>query len=119
MEWTPFGVQSVKQRGFTYLSAEYHEAWTDNEKKQQHGCVLLGAGLTNRPVISRLDGIDPKQLSQDDNDHDTPVRVHRSLGNMLRSSLWDNLEVSLWSSLRYSLEQTAQNAQSVEETNDA
>ena len=51
--------------------------------------------------------------------HDTPVRVHRSLGNMLRSSLWDNLEVSLWSSLRYSLEQTAQNAQSVEETNDA
>lgn len=76
VEWTPFGVQSVKQRGFTYLSAEYHEAWTDNEKKQQHGCVLLGAGLTNRPVISRLDGIDPKQLSQDDdNDHDAPARV--------------------------------------------
>lgn len=75
VEWTPFGVQSVKQRGFTYLSAEYHEAWTDNEKKQQHGCVLLGAGLTNRPVISRLDGIDPKQLSQDDNDHDAPTRV--------------------------------------------
>ena len=54
VEWTPFGVQSVKQRGFTYLSAEYHEAWTDNEKKQQHGCVLLGAGLTNRPVISQI-----------------------------------------------------------------
>lgn len=75
VEWTPFGVQSVKERGFTYLSAEYHEAWQDNEKKQQHGCVLLGAGLTNRPVISRLDGIDPKQLSQDDNDHDAPARV--------------------------------------------
>lgn len=75
VEWTPFGVRSIKEKGFTYLSAEYHEAWTDNEKKQQHGCVLLGAGLTNRPVISRLDGIDPKQLSQDDNDHDTPVRV--------------------------------------------
>lgn len=75
VEWTPYGVQAIKERGFTYLSAEYHEAWADNEKKQQHGCVLLGAGLTNRPVISRLDGIDPKQLSQDDNDHDTPVRV--------------------------------------------
>lgn len=74
VEWTPFGVQSVKERGFTYLSAEYHEAWQDNEKKQQHGCVLLGAGLTNRPVISRLDGIDPKSLSQD-NDHDASVRV--------------------------------------------
>lgn len=75
VEWTPFGVRSIKEKGFTYLSAEYHEAWTDNEKKQQHGCVLLGAGLTNRPVISRLDGIDPKQLSQDDNDHDAPARV--------------------------------------------
>lgn len=75
VEWTPFGVQSVKERGFTYLSAEYHEAWADNELKQQHGCVLLGAGLTNRPVISRLDGIDPKSLSRDDHDQDTPVRV--------------------------------------------
>lgn len=75
VEWTPYGVQAIKERGFTYLSAEYHEAWADNEKKQQHGCVLLGAGLTNRPVISRLDGIDPKQLSQDDNDHDAPARV--------------------------------------------
>lgn len=75
VEWTPYGVQSVKQKGFTYLSAEYHEAWQDNEHKKQHGCVLLGAGLTNRPVIKGLDGIDPKLLSQDDNDHDTPVRV--------------------------------------------
>lgn len=74
VEWTPFGVQSVKERGFTYLSAEYHEAWQDNEQKKQHGCVLLGAGLTNRPVVSRLDGIDPKSLSQD-NDHDASVRV--------------------------------------------
>lgn len=75
VEWTPFGVQSVREKGFTYLSAEYHEAWQDNEKKQQHGCVLLGAGLTNRPVIKGLDGIDPKQLSQDGNDHDDAVRV--------------------------------------------
>lgn len=75
VEWTEFGVQSVKQRGFTYLSAEYHEAWADNEQKQQHGCVLLGAGLTNRPVISRLDGIDPKTLSHGEADHDAPARV--------------------------------------------
>lgn len=75
VEWTPYGIQSVKQKGFTYLSAEYHEAWQDNEHKKQHGCVLLGAGLTNRPVIKGLDGIDPKLLSQDDNDHDAPARV--------------------------------------------
>ena len=75
VEWTPYGIQSVKQKGFTYLSAEYHEAWQDNEHKKQHGCVLLGAGLTNRPVIKGLDGIDPKLLSQDDSDHDAPARV--------------------------------------------
>lgn len=75
VEWTPFGVDAVKQRGFTYLSAEYHEQWADNEHKAQHGCVLLGAGLTLRPVVSHLEGVDPKQLSQDDADHDTPVRT--------------------------------------------
>lgn len=71
VEWTPFGVDAIKQRGFTYLSAEYHEAWADNEKQQPHGCVLLGAGLTVRPVIKHLE---PVQLSED-YDHATPVRV--------------------------------------------
>lgn len=71
VEWTPFGVDAIKQRGFTYLSAEYHEAWKDNEKQQPHGCVLLGAGLTVRPVIKHLE---PVQLSED-YDHATPVRV--------------------------------------------
>lgn len=71
VEWTPFGLDAIKQRGFSYLSAEYHEAWADNERQQTHGCVLLGAGLTVRPVIKHLD---PVQLSQD-NDHDHAVRV--------------------------------------------
>jgi hypothetical protein len=71
VEWTSFGVSAVKDRGFHYLSAEFHEQWTDNEKKLQHGCVLLGAGLTIRPVIKNLD---PVQLSVDD-DHDAAPRV--------------------------------------------
>ena len=61
VEWTDYGVQAVKDRGFTYLSAEFHEQWKDNEQGQDHGCVLLGAGLTIRPVIKRLD---PVQLSE-------------------------------------------------------
>ncbi|MDP1530321.1 MAG: phage protease [Rhodoferax sp.] len=72
VEWTPFGVDAIKQRGFTYLSAEYHEAWTDNEKQQPHGCVLLGAGLTVRPVIKNLD---PVQLSDEDHAAGDPVRT--------------------------------------------
>jgi len=72
VEWTPFGVDAIKQRGFSYLSAEYHEAWTDNEKQQPHGCVLLGAGLTVRPVIKHLE---PVQLSDDDHASGTDVRT--------------------------------------------
>lgn len=90
LEWTPFGVQSVKERGFTYLSAEYHETWTDNEAKQQYGCVLLGAGLTNRPVIKHLEGVDPKLLSQNDPDHDAPARVaisHQLLKELQEQSM--------------------------------
>jgi hypothetical protein len=74
VEWTPFGMDAIKQRGFTYLSAEYHEAWKPNDKAQGDavlGCVLLGAGLTVRPVIKHLE---PVQLS-DDHDHD---RAHRT-----------------------------------------
>ena len=72
VEWTPFGIDAVKKRGFTYLSAEFHENWTDNEKGVAHGCVLLGAGLTIRPVIKNLD---PVLLSTGDDDHANPVRV--------------------------------------------
>lgn len=63
VEWTPFGIDAVKKRGFAYLSAEYNENWKDNEKQAAHGCVLLGAGLTTRPVIKNLE---PVQLSLDD-----------------------------------------------------
>lgn len=72
VEWTPFGVDAIKQRGFAYLSAEYHEQWKDNEKQQPHGCVLLGAGLTVRPVIKNLD---PVQLSDDDHTPGDAVRT--------------------------------------------
>ncbi|OGA98128.1 MAG: hypothetical protein A3E79_11770 [Burkholderiales bacterium RIFCSPHIGHO2_12_FULL_61_11] len=81
VEWTPFGVDAIKQRGFTYLSAEYHEAWKDNEKQQPHGCVLLGAGLTVRPVISRLE---PVQLS---NDHDPAGVVRTAISPSLLKEL--------------------------------
>lgn len=72
VEWTQFGVDAIKQRGFTYLSAEFADNWQDNEKQAQHGCVLLGAGLTIRPVIKHLE---PVQLSTEDGDHDVPARV--------------------------------------------
>ena len=57
VEWTDFGVKAVKERGFTYLSAEFADNWQDNEAGAFHGPTLLGAGLTVRPVIKRLDPI--------------------------------------------------------------
>ncbi len=76
VEWTPFGASAIRERGFTYLSAEYHEQFTDNERGAAHGCVLLGAGLTTRPVIKNLD---PVQLSVPDDDSSARVLISHQL----------------------------------------
>lgn len=61
LEWTPYGVDAVKRLGMRYFSLEYHDNWQDNEKRVRHGAVMLGAGLTIRPVIKNLD---PVQLAE-------------------------------------------------------
>jgi hypothetical protein len=63
VEWTPYGVDAIKNRKYIYLSVEYAENWQDNEKRAQHGPVLMGAALTIRPAIKHLD---PVQLSMPD-----------------------------------------------------
>lgn len=74
IEWTPYGVDAVKTRGFKYLSADYSENFQDNEKRAQHGPLLFGAGLTIRPVIK---GLDPVQLSEPDGS--PPTFLHPEL----------------------------------------
>ncbi|MCE5181658.1 MAG: phage protease, partial [Betaproteobacteria bacterium] len=78
VEWTPYGVDAIKNKGYAYLSAEFHENWQDNEAGHKHGPVLLGAGLTVRPVIKRLD---PVQLSEAVGD--TPTYLHPELQSTL------------------------------------
>ena len=75
VEWTEFGIEAVTQRGFRYLSAEYHENWRDNEAGKAHGPTLLAAALTIRPVIK---GLDPVQLSEASTG-DTPTLISRQL----------------------------------------
>jgi len=82
VEWTPMGVDAVKNRGFSYLSAEYHENWRDNEKGLPHGCVLLGAGLVTRPCIKRLD---PVVLGEADGE--TAMVLHPKLLDDLKKEL--------------------------------
>ncbi len=81
-EFTPFGVAAVKQRGFRYLSAEFSDDYVDNEGGKAHGPTLLGAGLTVRPVIKRLD---PVELSES-SEH-IPVFLHPELVRQLSESL--------------------------------
>lgn len=51
MDWTPKGAQSVTSKEFRYVSAEFNPNYQDNETLKKFGPTLLGAGLTNRPVI--------------------------------------------------------------------
>lgn len=84
VEWTTFGVQAVRERGFTYLSAEFHEDWHDNEKGNAHGCVLIGAGLTTRPVIKHLDAV--ALSAPNDEDEDAKLAIHPTLLKSLTES---------------------------------
>lgn len=97
VEWTDFGLSAIKERGFRYMSAEYHENWQDNETGTKHGPVLLGAGLVIRPCIKRLD---PIQLSEA---ADTPpTLLHPSLTSELTSeitTMWKTLIAALAAAL--------------------
>jgi hypothetical protein len=86
VEWTAFGTDAVRNRGFAYLSAEYHENWRDNEKGMAHGCVLIGAGLTTRPVIKNLDRVALSAADPHDDDDAAKVAVHPSLRKLLEQS---------------------------------
>jgi len=89
VEWTDYGIESVRSRGFCYLSAEYHEDWRDNEKGEAHGCVLLAAGLTTRPVIKHLDRV---TLSESDPDDEAKLAIHPHLFKTLESAMNKHLE---------------------------
>lgn len=81
-EFTPYGVEAVKNRGFKYLSAEFVDDFADNETGNHHGPTLLGAGLTTRPVIKRMD---PVTLAEGTDT--TPVFLHPALIRQLSESL--------------------------------
>lgn len=63
VELTDLGREAISRRGYRYLSAELVENYRTNEEpRTEHGPTLLGAALTVRPVIKRLD---PVELAED------------------------------------------------------
>lgn len=91
VEWTEYGIKAVKDRGFQYLSAEFHQNFKDNEAGLEHGPTLLGAGLTVRPVIKHLD---PVRLSEG---QPQPVLIHPELLKKLAEEATMNLQALLLS----------------------
>lgn len=62
IEMTPKGSRVLADKEFGYVSIDFETAYTDNETGKNFGSVLLGAGLTNRPVVKRMQPV--VQLSE-------------------------------------------------------
>lgn len=57
IEMTPAGEKVLSDKEFGYTSADFDTNYQDNETLKKFGCVLLGAGLTNRPAIKRMESV--------------------------------------------------------------
>ena len=64
VSWTESGASSVRKREYRYISADFNFAYKDNETLREFGPTLLGAGLTNRPVVKKMN---PTVLSEKNN----------------------------------------------------
>lgn len=94
IEWTPFGLESVRERGFRYFSADFHENWRHPETGTKHGPVLMGAAITTRPRVKNLDPIQPERLhlSYDNDDRGYVASPQfRILLTEEITAMWDKL----------------------------
>ena len=57
VEWTPNGSKVLSEKEFRYLSPEFVFDYQDNETLKTYGPTLLGAGLTNRPTIKKMEPV--------------------------------------------------------------
>jgi FtsZ-binding cell division protein ZapB len=65
VDWTPKGQKVLSDKEFRYLSADFNFDYQDNESLQKFGPTLFGAGLTNRPVVKRMEpAIELEELTE-------------------------------------------------------
>ena len=55
IDWTPNAAQAITEKEYRYISADIDFGYRDNESRINHGAVLMGAGLTNRPHIKDME----------------------------------------------------------------
>ena len=78
VEWTPYGIDAIKSKGYTYSSIEYHDNYQDNETGRKYGPVMMGAALVTRPCVKRLDPIQLSEFSEE-----FPTLIHPELQSTL------------------------------------
>lgn len=64
VELTSLGQKALAEKLYGYISADFNTSYQDNETLANYGAVLLGAGLTNRPVVK---GMSPAIALSEDN----------------------------------------------------
>lgn len=99
LDFTPFGIQLAKERGYQYISAEYWDDYEDPETGDHHGALLAGAGFTIRPFVK---GLDPVQLSEPDTESGLILldrRVIRFLSEEIET-MWKKLIEKLKADLK-------------------
>lgn len=70
VDWTEDGADSIRKKKYRYVSADFNFAYKDNETLREHGPTLLGAGLTNRPVVKNMNPTilsEHNDIQQEDN----------------------------------------------------
>lgn len=73
VDWTPAGQKALSDKEFRYISPEFMFNYKDNETLKEYGPTLLGAGLTNRPTIKRMEPV--TQLSEMPKETPKPVET--------------------------------------------
>ena len=73
VDWTEDGADAVRKKKYRYISADFNFAYKDNETLKEHGPTLLGAGLTNRPVVKKMN---PTILSEENNQNNRDEKMN-------------------------------------------
>ncbi|MFZ3073214.1 MAG: phage protease, partial [Thermodesulfobacteriota bacterium] len=100
IEWTPFGIELIEQKGFKYFSPEYRDSYTDKESGKEHKNVLFGGALTLRPYLTNLA---PIILSED-------MDVFQKYENNI---LTDDLKDEMWLTLQEYVDYDADKIESI------
>jgi len=57
IEWTPEGIQLIRNKKYRFFSPEFDDFYEDNKTGEEYRDVLIGGAITNRPFLQELEEI--------------------------------------------------------------